>query len=146
MKLSEHFSLEEMSRSDYAVRNGINNEPSEAVIENMRQLCVNVLEPLREIVKKPIHINSGYRSPEVNTGIGGSKTSQHCEGKAADITVHGMTIDELFDIASKSMQYDQVIHEFGRWVHISFNGSTNRKQMLWAVKQDGVTKYLHQKP
>lgn len=146
MKLSEHFTLEEMVRSEYAARNGIDNTPGDTVVLNLTSLCRNTLEPLREIVKKSIHVSSGYRSPAVNEGIGGAKTSQHIEGKAADIVVDGMSIDELFDIACKFVPFDQCIHEFSQWVHISFNGESNRKQILWAVKVDGKTKYLTEKP
>jgi len=144
--LSPHFTLAEMTKSEYAVRNEIDNTPDELVALNLAALCKNVLEPLRDIVKKPIHINSGYRSPKVNAGIGGASKSQHVEGKAADIEVDGMSIDELFDIACKFTPFDQCIHEFNSWVHISYNGDKNRKQILWAVKKDGKTQYLTEKP
>ena len=143
MNLSKHFTLEELTLSDYAIRNDMDNTPDADVVLNLATLCKHVLEPLREIVKRPIQITSGYRSRFVNLGIGGSKTSQHIEGKAADIVVPNMSIDELFDIASKFVEYDQVIHEFGRWLHISYNGQANRKEVLWAVKENGKTVYKH---
>ena len=146
MKLSPHFTLEELTRSDYAIRNGIDNTPSDEVIFNLTMLCHNTLEPLREIVKRPIHVLSGYRCVAVNSGIGGASNSQHVEGKAADIVVPDMSVDELFDIASKWVNYDQCIWEFGRWLHISENNGKNRKQVLWAVKKDGKTVYLTEKP
>lgn len=142
MKLSEHFSLEEFTRSDYAIRNGIDNTPSELVIVNLKNLCEYTLEPLRDIVKKPIQILSGYRCSELNKAIGGAENSQHVDGKASDIIVPGMSVDELFDIASKYVQYDQVIHEFSRWVHIS-TSNPSRRMKLWAVKDNGKTIYLH---
>jgi len=145
MKLSNSFTLEELTSSDYATRNGIDNTPSELVIANLRNLCEYTLEPLRDIVKKPIHIFSGYRCPELNKGIGGAANSQHVEGKAADIIVYGMSVDELFELASKYVQYDQVIHEFSRWVHISVS-NPSRRMKLWAVKEDGKTVYKHEKP
>lgn len=145
MKLTEHFDLDELTRSDYASRNGIDNTPSELQIANLKALCESVLEPLQEIVKKPITIQSGYRNSEVNKGIGGSSSSQHVDGKAVDITVKGMTVDELFDIASKYVPYDQIIHEFGRWVHISY-ANPLRRTKLWAVKENGKTVYKHDKP
>jgi len=140
MNLSKHFTLEEMTRSDYAIRNNIDNTPSEQVIENLKNLCEHTLEPLRDIVKKPIQILSGYRCPEVNKGIGGATNSQHVEGKAVDIVVPQMTVDELFDLANKYVDYDQVIHEFGRWVHIS-NSTPQRRMKLLAVKENGKTVY-----
>jgi hypothetical protein len=144
MKLSEHFTLEEFTRSDYAIRHGIDNTPSEQVIENLRNHCIYTLEPLRDIVKKPIHILSGYRCPELNKAIGGAENSQHKEGKASDSIVQGMSVDELFDLASKYVQYDQVIHEFARWLHIS-TADPSRRMKLWAVKEDGKTVYLTKK-
>jgi uncharacterized protein YcbK (DUF882 family) len=140
MKLSEHFTLEEFIRSDYATRNGINNTPSEEIIENLKNLCTVTLEPLRDIVKRPIQILSGYRCPELNTGIGGASNSQHLEGKAADIVVPQMSVDELFEIASKYVDYDQAIHEFSRWVHIS-SALPQRRMKLFAIKEDGKTVY-----
>ncbi|MFA6470130.1 MAG: D-Ala-D-Ala carboxypeptidase family metallohydrolase [Bacteroidota bacterium] len=140
MKLSEHFSLDEMTRSDYAVRHDLKNDPSPEYIQNLIALCRNTLEPLREIIKKPIHISSGYRSPEVNEAIGGTKNSQHILGCAADIDVQGLTIAELFDVASKFVPYDQVIHEFGQWVHISY-ALPLRKDKLRAVRENRKTVY-----
>lgn len=145
MKLSEHFTLEEFTTSDYAARNGIDNTPNELIINNLKMLCEYTLEPLREIVKKPIRITSGYRCFDLNKAIGGSDTSQHVEGKAADIVVPQMTVDEVFELASKYVQHDQIIHEFGRWTHISYSNPL-RLQKLWAVKQDGKTIYLHERP
>ena len=145
MKLSEHFTLEEFVRSDYAVRHGIDNTPSELVIANLTNHCEYTLEPLRDIVKKPIHILSGYRCYELNKAIGGSATSQHVDGKASDIIVYGMGVDELFELASKYVQYDQVIQEFGRWVHTSTSNPARRMKM-WAVKEDGKTVYKQEKP
>lgn len=78
MNLSEHFTLEEMTFSQTAVRNGISNQPGAAEIENLKALCANVLEPLRALAGRPLHINSGYRSAELNRRIGGAATSQHC--------------------------------------------------------------------
>ena len=143
MNLSKHFTLEELTLSDYAIRNDIDNTPDSDAVLNLITLCDKVLEPLRDIVKRPIQITSGYRSPFVNLGIGGSRTSQHSEGKAADIVVPNMSIDELFDIASKFVPFDQCIHEFSRWLHISYNGQANRKEVLWAVKENGKTVYKH---
>ncbi|MBW7889330.1 MAG: DUF882 domain-containing protein [Bacteroidetes bacterium] len=140
MKLSAHFTLEELTRSDYAIRNGIENKPNEEQVHNLQMLCEHALEPLREIVKKPIIVTSGFRSEKVNTAIGGSTNSQHTQGKAADIHVSGMTIDELFMIARKFVPYDQLIQEFNQWVHISWTLPL-RRQPLLALKEEGKTIY-----
>ena len=145
MQLSEHFKLEEFTRSDTAKMKGIDNTPSDLVVKNLRALCENTLEPLRQRIGLPLHISSGYRSPELNMAIGGTSNSQHCEGKAADIICFGMTITDLFEEASKFVPYDQCIHEFGRWVHLSYSNPL-RRMKLWAVKQDGKTEYLHSDP
>lgn len=143
MKLSEHFDLEEMTRSDYAIRNGLDNTPSPEVIGNLTSLCRKSLEEVRVLVAKPITILSGYRSEIVNQGIGGADSSQHTKGQAADIVVSGMSTEELFDICKTFAIFDQLINEFGgQWVHISYSEEHNRKQVLWAVKENGKTKHL----
>lgn len=141
MQLSEHFTLEELTLSDFAVRHGIDNTPTNEVIDNLRQLCVHVLEPLRTLIGKPIGITSGYRSPLVNQAIGGAKTSQHVKGQAADIHVSGITVPELFAIVKSSgIKVDQCISEFDRWVHVSYGGG--RGEYLTATKDsEGNTIY-----
>lgn len=133
MNLTEHFSLEEMVASDIAVRHSINNNPSGDVIVNLRRLA-EFLEKVRLLLNKPIHINSAYRSPEVNNLLGSKPTSQHCIGCAADIKVGGMTPDQVVKAIVKSdLKYDQVIREFDSWVHISIPNNETlkpRKQAL----------------
>lgn len=148
MELTPHFSLEEFIVSNTAARKGIDNTPSISVINNLRLLCMHVLEPLREKLKEtygkemPIIVTSGYRSPKLNAAIGGAKNSQHIEGKAADIHVPGLTIEELFEFIRTNLTYDQCIQEFNSWVHISW---ANRNEALRAIKVDGamgpVTQY-----
>ena len=145
MKLTEHFELREFTISDYAVRHGIDNTPNELIIGNLKMLCEYTLEPLREIVKRPIIITSGYRCYDLNKAIGGSDTSQHVDGKAADIIVPNMSVDELFELGSKYVPHDQIIHEFARWVHVSYSNPL-RLQKLWAVKENGRTVYKHESP
>ena len=88
MKLSENFTLEELIHSNTAERMGIDNVPKdEKVVENLRSLCLEVLQPLRDYVGAPVHINSGYRCPELNMAVDGVKNSQHCRGEAADIQI-----------------------------------------------------------
>lgn len=131
MNLSPHFTLAEMIRSQTAIRNGIDNTPDPAQIERLRLLCVNILEPLRALVGKPIHVSSGFRNPTVNSLISGSPTSQHMRGEAADISVEGLTAQELFVvILASALPYDQLIQEFDSWVHVSFGPRDRRKAML----------------
>lgn len=147
MKLSNNFSLAEMTRSSTAVKKRILNEPNEAQIENLRILCENVLQPLRDALG-PIHISSGFRSVKLNTAIGGSSSSQHCalKGAASDIDM-GKRNAEVFNYIKDHLIWDQLIWEFGddnnpSWVHVSYNEGHNRKQILKAIKQGGRTKYL----
>ena len=139
MQLSKHFTLSEMIKSQTALRKGIDNTPSEQVINNLKQLCINVLEKVREHFDKPILINSGYRSVKLNTAIGGSKTSQHVTGEAADIEIPGISNLELAIWIKDNLKFDQLILEFHNknipdsgWVHVSWNSNLakNRNQVL----------------
>jgi len=142
MKITDHFTWEEMTSSQTAVRKGLDNDPGEQERSNIEWVCKKVLEPIR-YHKGPVIVTSGYRSPEVNRLIGGSSTSQHCKGQAADIIVPGETIEGLFKwIMATELPYDQVIQEFGRWVHISYSRDQTRKQALRAVWKDGRAQYL----
>ncbi len=142
MNLSTNFTVEEFISSDTAKSKKIDNTPSELVLSNLNMLCNNILEPLKTLIKKPIYISSGYRCLALNTAIGGSKTSQHMEGKAADIKAKGLTTEELFQLIIKSnLKFDQVIQEFDRWVHISWNNEANRNEKLRATKVDNKTVY-----
>jgi hypothetical protein len=146
LNLSENFTLEELIRSDTATRLGIDNTPGEKEIENLIALCTDVLEPLRALLysKDAVHrlyINSGFRCKKLNTKIGGAKNSQHINGMAADIHVDSMTVQQLYDFIKKSgIITDQLIQEFGQWVHVSFSNG-NRGQHLIATKVDGKTVY-----
>jgi len=147
MKLSKNFTLQEMVHSYTAVKKGLLNEPNEAQIENLRILCENVLQPLRDALG-PIYISSGFRSVELNTAIGGSSSSQHCalKGAASDIDM-GKRNAEVFNYIKDHLVWDQMIWEFGddenpSWVHVSYNEGHNRKQILKAIKQGGKTKYI----
>ena len=139
--LTKSFTLEELTYSDTAKKFGINNKPTQQVINNLKILCENVLQPLRDYLGKPINVTSGYRSPEVNKRVGGAvdsqgrPKSQHCFGMAADIQVKGKTPRQVCDTIDKLVKegkiktYDQLIEEFGAtgWCHVSFNISQNRK-------------------
>ena len=143
MKLTDHFSLEEMTASDIAVRHSINNNPSGDVIVNLRRLA-EFLEKVRLLLNKPIHINSGYRSLEVNNLLGSKPTSQHCFGCAADIKVGGLTPDQVVKAVVKSdLKYDQVIREFDSWVHISIpiNETVKPRKQALIIDKTGTRPY-----
>jgi zinc D-Ala-D-Ala carboxypeptidase len=148
MNLSEHFSLAELTASEYAERHGINNVPTDPeVLENLHTLA-NGLERVRAALGgRPIFINSGYRSPKLNTAIGGSKTSAHMKGLAADIRVAGLTPRDVCIALSSQMDHlalDQIIFE-GTWSHIGFCDvdQTPRREVLTAVFKAGQpTRYV----
>lgn len=133
MNLSEHFTLEEFTHSNTAIRLGIENTPSEKVIENLKRLC-EMLEQVRTYLGKPISITSGYRCAELNKAIGGQPNSQHQLGCAADIKVGTLTPDQVVrKIIETNIQYDQLIREFDSWTHISITNTpdqTPRNQTL----------------
>ena len=137
MKLSGHFSLAELTKSQTAVRKGIDNKPTLDHIENLTELCTHVLEPTRRNFGKPMVITSGYRSEELCEAIGSSKNSQHAKGEAADFEMFGVDNKELAKYIKNNLIYDQLILEFynpddpsSGWVHCSYNKEENRKQSL----------------
>ncbi len=137
-QLSKNFSLRELLVSETAARFNFTEqyEPSEAVIKNLEQLCINILQPLREALKYPIHVNSGYRCPRTNASIGGASKSQHLTGHAADIEDFKNGNEQLLrKIVELKLPFDQIINEFGyKWVHVSYDPKRNRRQVLEAVK------------
>ena len=148
MKLSNNFSLQEMTKSQTALRKGIDNTPTEEHTANLQALCQNVLQPVREYYARPVTVNSGYRGPALNEAIGGASSSQHCRGQAADIEIPGISNYELANHISQNLDYDQLILEFytpgdpnSGWVHVSYNPEGNRKQDLTAMKENGKTVY-----
>ena len=149
MKLSNHLTLAEMIRSDSAKRLGISNQPLPEHLENMKILATNVFEPIREHFGVPIYVSSGYRSEALNKAIKGSKTSQHCKGKAIDIDMDGSGLisnKDVFEFIRHNLVFDQLIWEFGDtnnpdWVHVSY-ASHNRGQVLKAIKKGKTTKYI----
>lgn len=124
-----NFSISELIKSDKAKQKGIRNMPSITQVDNMLNLIVYCLQPVRDLLNKPMIISSGFRSPELNKLVGGVANSQHLEGKAADFTVPGETVSGIiFKIQTSNIEYDQLINEYNKWVHISFNKGHNRKQ------------------
>lgn len=139
-RLGKYFMAEEFCQSEWARRHKVVINPTEQVLHNLADLVLNILDPLREEVG-PIHILSGYRPPKVNYGVGGAKTSQHVYGQAADIRCNRISAAELFDtILRMRLPFDQVIEEFGQWVHVSY-GPRDRGQALLARKVRGRTVY-----
>lgn len=144
MQLSKNFHLSELTVSQTAARHGLNNKPNVQAQKNLDRLCDTVLQPLRDALGQPIIVTSGYRSPEVNRRVGGSATSAHCYGCAADIHVPGMSSIELMKkIHSLKLPVDQVIEEFGQWVHvgIAIPGNKPRYQYLNARYVGGQAVY-----
>jgi hypothetical protein len=147
MKLSAHLDLSEVIRSESAKRNGISNMPIALHIENFKLLAEKVFEPIRTHFGVPIHISSGYRSVELNKCIGGSLTSQHCQGEAIDIdmdsSTSGVTNRMVFDYIKDNLVFDQLINEFDySWVHVSYESTgKQRKQVLDAIRVNGKTTY-----
>jgi hypothetical protein len=148
MQLTSNFSLSEMTKSETALRHNMDNTPGEAEIENLKRLCEEILQPVREHFGKGVKVNSGFRHPEVNAKVGGSKTSDHCKGQAADIEIPGVANAELAKYIAENFSFTQVILEFytqgvpdSGWVHVSYVPSDLKKQQLTATKQDGKTIY-----
>ena len=149
MNLSANFTLKELTKSDTATRLGLDNTPDEETIENLKLLCEKVLQPVREHFGKPVTINSGYRSPESNAAVGGSKTSDHCLGRAADIEIPGVPNADLAQWIMDNLEYTQLILEFytpgipdSGWVHVSYDPDNLKKQELTAMKVAGKTQYV----
>lgn len=143
--ISKNITYHEATKSQTAVRNGISNDPTPEHLANMQLLAEKIFEPVRAWYKKPITISSFYRSPALNKAIGGSATSQHCKGQAMDIDA-GDDNHKLFNYILNNLDFDQMIWEFGDirnpdWVHVSFNAKGNRKEVLRAVKVNGITVY-----
>ena len=151
MQISKHLRLAEITRSDTAKRQGIDNTPTAEHLENFKLLAEKVFEPIREHFNTPIFISSGYRSKALNDLIKGSSSSQHCKGQAIDIDMDGgngeVTNRMVFDFIKNKLDFDQLIWEFGTdfnpdWVHVSFVKTGNRKQKLKAIRTSGKTTYL----
>jgi len=150
-KISKHINYLEATRSETAIRKGIDNSPTPDILEKMQLLANKVFEPLREHFRVPIHINSFYRSITLNHAIGGSGSSQHCKGEAMDIDTRGyydhVNNMDLFIYIKTNLDFDQMIFEYGTeiepdWVHVSYKSENNRKQILKAVRREGKTVYL----
>jgi hypothetical protein len=149
MQLSANFSLHELTKSETALRMGFDNTPRDAETESLRLLCEKVLQPVRDHYGKGVKVNSGFRSPESNAAVGGSKTSDHCKGQAADIEIPGVPNAELAQWIMDNLEYTQLILEFytpgipdSGWVHVSYDPDNLKKQELTAMKVAGKTQYV----
>ena len=137
-KLSKNFTLDELIKSQTAQRYGINNKPtSQTHLNSLRRTATKILQPVRDHFDRPVIVSSGYRSPELNKRIGGSRTSQHCVGEAADFEIPGLSNLVVAKWICYNLTYDQLILEFydGRdpnsgWIHCSVRASGNRKQSM----------------
>jgi zinc D-Ala-D-Ala carboxypeptidase len=146
MNVSRSFTLKEMVSSTTASRLGIDNSPSLEAVNCLIALAGAVLQPLRDHMGEPIRISSGYRNPVLNKRIGGSKSSQHTLGQAADLVCPGRN-SEMFHYIKDNLPFDQLIWEFGNdgepdWVHVSYRSSDNRGEALVATKKGKKTVYL----
>ena len=150
MKLSNNFSLKEMTASQTAERKGISNNPSEDHMNNLKELCENVLQKVRDHYNKVVSVSSGYRSPELCVAIGSSTNSQHAKGQAADFEVYGLSNADLCKWIAENLEFDQLIleyHNIGEpnsgWIHCSYRSDgENRKQILRAYRNEsGKTCY-----
>lgn len=148
MRLSKNFTLAEFTKSQTAERKGIDNTPNDEHLENAKALFENVVQKVRDNFG-PTVLNSGYRGPELNKAVGGSATSQHCHGQAADIEVPGVANADLAEWIKENCDFDQLILEFytigvpdSGWVHVSYKSDgSNRKSILTAMRENGKTVY-----
>lgn len=146
MQLSKNFRLKEFTKSRAAARRGINNSPGIRETDNLRLLVSNVLQPLRDQLGVPLKVTSGYRSVDVNRAIGGSQSSDHCFGRAADFETMPETRALMYEAAKyiqDNLEFKQLIWEFdGAWIHVSYEEGRNRKEVLEAYRgASGRTQY-----
>ena len=147
MNLTRNFSLLELTKSDTAIRKGIDNEPNADQVDKLKLLCENILQPVRDHFGR-VKVTSGFRSVELCTAIGSSVNSQHAKAEAADFECPGVDNAELADWIHKNLPYDQLILEFytpgepnSGWIHCSWISNQPRASYLWAYKSEGKTKY-----
>jgi len=146
MKLSKNFSLQEMTKSQTALRRGIDNTPTPDKIEPLTMLCEKVLQPVRDHFDRPVTITSGYRSPELCLAIGSKTTSQHTKGQAADFEVPGVSNMEVAQWIAENCEFDQLILECYTggntgWIHCSYVHEP-RKELLTYDRTNGYRKGL----
>ena len=152
MQLSKYVSIGEVTHSDTAKRKGIDNSPTAEHLENLKVICAEVFDKVREHFGVPLYISSGYRGDALNKAIKGSASSDHCKGRALDLDQdyrgNGVSNRQVFDYIKDNPEFDQLIFEMGSkenpdWVHVGYRNGANRKQVLRAVRVDGKTKYVN---
>jgi zinc D-Ala-D-Ala carboxypeptidase len=150
MNLTKNFSLHELTKSETALRKGMSNDPLDKELGNLITLAEEVLQPIRDHYGVGVKVNSGYRSPDVNAAVGGSRTSDHCNGMAADIEIAGVANAALAEYIKDNLKFTQLILEFytpgipdSGWVHVSYDENNLKCQTLTATKKDGKTVYLN---
>ena len=148
MKLSDNFSLLELTKSQTAKRKGIDNTHSPEHQENLKLLCTHILQPIRDHLERVVSVSSGYRSEALCTAIGSKTTSQHAKGQAADFEIYGLSNGELANYIKENLDYAPLLLEYwtpanpkSGWIHCSFKSAGNRKEYLRAYKNEGKTKY-----
>ncbi len=147
MNLSRNFTLQELIKSDTAIRKGIDNNPNADQIEKLKTLCERVLQPVRDHFGR-VKVTSGFRSPELCAAIGSSVNSQHAKAEAVDFEVIGVDNAEVADWIYTNIRTDQLILEFytpgepnSGWIHASYIEFNPRAQYLRAYREDKKTKY-----
>jgi len=147
MNLSRNFTLQELIKSDTAIRKGIDNNPNADQVEKLKALCENVLQPVRDHFGR-VKVTSGYRSEELCEAIGSSKKSQHAKAEAVDFECLGVDNAEVADWVHMNCETDQLILEFytpgepnSGWIHCSWIPEGRREQYMHAYKSEGKTKY-----
>lgn len=144
MYLSEHFSLEEMTHSNTAVRLQLDNEPNEVQLSNLHRLCEGMEDVRTKLGSLPIVVSSGFRSMDVNRAVGSKDSSYHTYGLACDFICprYGSIDDVFLDLAGSSIEFDKLILEFNSWIHIQFAKGTDkpRRQTL-IIDKEGVRPY-----
>ena len=126
-----NFKISELIKSDTAIKNNINNMPDINSLDNLLDLIFYCLQPIRNKIKKPMIITSGFRSNLVNKLVKGVSNSQHLKGQAADFIINGMTPTQIIEkIKTCNIDFDQLINEYDKWVHVSYNKNNNRRQIL----------------
>ena len=147
MQLSRNFTLQELIKSDTAIRMDINNNPNSGQIEKLKDLCENILQPVRDHFGR-VKVTSGFRSEKLCLAIKSSINSQHARSEACDFDCIGIDNEALADWIYMNLEFDQLILEFytpgepnSGWIHCSYTSDQPRKQFLWAYKSEGKTKY-----
>ena len=145
MQLSTNFHLNEMTRSQTALRRGIDNTPDAATVERLRTLCLTVLQPVRDHFARPLTVNSGYRCPELNAAIGSQPTSQHIRGEAADVEIPGLDNRVVAEYIRDHLDFDQLILEFyeegepsSGWVHVSYVSPEKNRKVCLRINSSGT--------